>query len=139
MNCEEFNNQLASIQDIEHLTADMQHHIEGCQSCREMYYQLLKLFQYVSEERAVKVSPFINTRILAAIEKSSYSQKRIKTGLVPVLSVVFMLLGFFSARWFIGTDTISRESVEIIASEYYLSENPGTLLEETWLNTYQNE
>lgn len=140
MNCKEFNKLLASPErEQKNITKDMQKHMEECPSCHAAYEQFLKLFQYISEEKSEKISPFITTRVIAKIERRTNRERQMKRVLIPVLSFIFLLLGFFSAQIFISLDTISEESVEIIASEYYLSDNPGTLLEETWLNTYENE
>ncbi|MGQ1889536.1 hypothetical protein ACT29H_03750 [Thermophagus sp. OGC60D27] len=139
MNCKEFNNRLASIKEVDHLTREMRDHIDVCASCKEMHAKLLNLFKTVLEEKSEKVSPFINTRILGEIKSSEQRVWQTKTSLISVMSVFFIMLGFLSARKISAPKMITTDPIETIASEYYLSDNPGSQLEKIWLSTYSFE
>ncbi|WP_016776837.1 anti-sigma factor family protein [Anaerophaga thermohalophila] len=139
MKCNEFHNQLASIREKGQLTREMMQHMETCSSCSEMYARTQSLFDVIAEEKAEKVSPFINTRILAQIEKQEKRVWLARPAIVSLMSVFIMVLGFFTAGIFNNQNQVASDSTEIIASEYYFSDNPGSQLEEIWLNSYVYE
>jgi predicted anti-sigma-YlaC factor YlaD len=139
MKCNEFHNQLASIREKGQLTREMMQHMETCSSCSEMYARTQSLFDVIAEEKAEKVSPFINTRILAQIEKQEKRVWLARPAIVSLMSVFIMVLGFFTAGIFTNQNQMASDSTEIIASEYYFSDNPGSQLEEIWLNSYVYE
>lgn len=141
MQCKDFNNQLASRSDEDRPTHLMQQHMEHCPSCRDIYARSKTLLDFIAEEKSEKVSPFINTRIMARIEEKKEEKSWVaKPAWITVLSVALLLFGFISASIFTNQSTQTfSDSTEIIASDYYFSENPGTQLEEIWLNSYQYE
>lgn len=140
MQCKEFQNQLASLANITDPSTEMQQHMENCSSCRETYTQSHILFNVIAEEKIEKVSPFINTRILSQIEKQEKKSWLARPALVTVMSVALLILGFFSASIVTNPNKqMVTEQTEIIASDYYFSDYPGTHLEEIWLNSYQYE
>jgi hypothetical protein len=140
MQCKDFNNRLAALGDINRPTTLMQQHMEHCPSCRETYAKAQMLFDLVAEEKLENVSPFINTRIMAQIEKQEERSWIARPAFVPVMSAALLFLGFISASIFTNPNQqVASNSTEIIASEYYFSDNPGTQLENIWLNSYQYE
>jgi predicted anti-sigma-YlaC factor YlaD len=139
MNCNEFHNQLASIRDTGQLTPEMLQHMQSCSSCSRMYARTQSLFDVITEEKAEKVSPFINTRILAQIEKQEKRVWLTRPAIVSLMSVMIMILGFFTAGIITKQNQVASNSTEIIASEYFFSDNPGAQLEEIWLNSYEYE
>lgn len=140
MQCKDFNNQLASLADINRPTIMMQQHMEYCPSCRNAYARTKTLFDLVAEEKSEKVSPFINTRIMAKIENQENKSWFARPALITVMSAALLILGFFSASIFTNQNRqVVTDSTEIIASDYYFSNNPGAQLEEIWLNSYQYE
>ncbi|PWD99513.1 hypothetical protein [Marinilabilia rubra] len=138
MKCNDFNNKLAFREPLKDVTSEMHQHIETCASCMEAFKKTKALFAFIEEEKQVSVSPYINTRIRVQIENQRTRPKMIRPVFVTVMSVILVILGFFSAELFQNQSNMF-DSAEIIASEYYFSDNPGTQLEEIWINTYQDE
>ena len=136
MNCNEFKNRLASLKEVDHLDGDMAEHLEHCPTCHEMHAKMLTLYNIILEEKSEKISPFINTRIMANISSREARTWQTKPSFVTVLSIFFVMLGFFSAKIFTQSPLMTTDHIEIIASDYYFTENPGSQLEKIWLNTY---
>lgn len=141
MNCKEFKNQLASLEQPDTLPPAMHEHIGTCASCRSVWEKTQMLFSFVTEEKTRKVSPFVTTRIMAEIEDAGRPSGVLgRPVLVSVLSVFLLLLGFFSASLFTNPQPSAlADSTENIATDYFFSDNPGSQLEEIWLNTYTYE
>jgi predicted anti-sigma-YlaC factor YlaD len=140
MKCKDFNNQLAMLQEMGKIPVEMQEHIKQCVSCSEVFEKTQQLFNFVAEERSQKVSPFVTTRIMGQIERAEKPSWFTRPSLVAVMSVVVLVLGFFSASLFSnsGSSTLAN-STEIIATDYFFTENPGSQLEDIWLNSYSYE
>lgn len=139
MNCKEIHTKLAQAQSLQDIPEEMHHHIRECESCREVFEQTLALLGFVETEKEKEVSPFLTTRVMAKIQRPAPIPWLARPAVVSVMSVILMILGFFTANL---TDTQSEnasDSTEIIASEYYFTENPGSELEEIWLNSYEHE
>jgi predicted anti-sigma-YlaC factor YlaD len=138
MKCNDFNNKLASMKDITRLSPEMHQHMENCASCRKAFQKNEALLAVIKEEKRARVSPYINTRIMAQIEKQTARPKIAKPALVAVMSVILMVLGFLSTALFQNHSDMAN-SAEVIASDYYFNDNPGAQLEEIWINTYRDE
>lgn len=139
MKCQELNNQLASMNDITGLTPEMHRHIETCASCRKAYDKTESLLAFIAEEKSARVSPFVKTRVMAQIENPPVKPKPLKPAFVTAMSVMLLVLGFFSGGIFQNHGELASDRTEVIASDYYFSDNPGAQLEEIWINTYQDE
>ncbi|WP_010662174.1 hypothetical protein [Marinilabilia salmonicolor] len=141
MTCNEFNKQLAMLQRSGEMTQEMQEHMDECASCKETYEKEQLLFDFVEEEKALKISPFVTTRIMAQIERVEKPSRMVaRPAFVSLLSVVVLILGFFSASLFSGSEASSlADSTEIIATDYFFSANPGSQIEDIWLNSYSYE
>jgi predicted anti-sigma-YlaC factor YlaD len=139
MKCNEFNNQLASLADINSPATKMQQHMEICSSCREAYAKSQVLFDIIAQEKTEKVTPFINTRIMAQIEKTEKKSWMARPALISVISAALLVLGFISASIFTNQNQVISNPAEVIASDYYFIDNAGSQLEEIWLNSYQYE
>lgn len=139
MNCKEFNIRLAQTNDPGDLPEEMQRHINQCASCRHIYEQTRTLFDFVKIEKEAEVSPFVTTRVMAAIQNPEPSPWLVRPAVVSVMSGILLVLGFLAAGLTNQKIETTTQSTEIIASEYYFTENPGSELEEIWLNTYEYE
>lgn len=138
MKCKDFNDILASMKDITRLSPEMHQHMENCASCRKAFQKNEALLAVIKEEKRARISPYINTRIMAQIEKQTARPKIAKPALVAVMSVILMVLGFLSPA-LLQNHSDMANSAEVIASDYYFSDNPGAQLEEIWINTYRDE
>jgi hypothetical protein len=140
MKCKEFNSQLAILHNMSGISVEMQEHMNHCDSCSEAFEKTQLLFDFVAEERSQKVSPFVTTRIMGQIERVEKTAWFTRPSLVAVMSVVVLVMGFFSASLLSdrGTSTLA-DSTEIIATDYFFTENPGSQLEDIWLNSYSYE
>lgn len=137
MKCKDFNSQLAMLHNTGEIPVEMQEHMEQCASCREAFEKTQLLFDFVAEERSQKVSPFVTTRIMGQIEEAQQPGWFTRPSLVAAMSIMVLVLGFFSASLFSNTGSSTlADSGEIIATDYFFSENPGSQLEEIWLNSY---
>ncbi|WP_291855889.1 hypothetical protein [Marinilabilia sp.] len=140
MKCKDFNSQLAMLQDMGEIPAEMQEHMKHCDSCNEAFEKTHLLFDFVKEEKSQKVSPFVTTRIMGQIERVEKPSWFTRPALVVVMSIAVLVLGFFSASLFSAQESSKlADSTEIIATDYFFSENPGSQLEEIWLNSYSYE
>ena len=139
MNCKDFNIKLGALHDMDKMPEDMRRHMEQCASCREAYDQARALFEFVNSEKKAEPSPFITTRIMAKIHRPVPAPWIARPAIVSIMSVVLMVLGFFTANFTDRQQEITQDSSEVIASEYYFTENPGAELEEIWLNDYDYE
>jgi hypothetical protein len=141
MTCKEFNNQLALLQQPGEVPREMEVHMSNCVSCMEAFEKTKLLFDFVAEEKAKKISPFVTTRIMAQIESAEKPGKvMVRPVLAYVLSLVVLLMGFFSASLFTSSEPSSlADTSEVIATDYFFSDNPGSQLEDIWLNTYSYE
>ena len=138
MKCHEFNDMLAAMQNLDRLTPEMHRHMETCASCRETFQKTALLLDFIAEERAEKVSPFLNTRILSKIDIQRNKPQVFKPVYVTVMSVFLIVLGFLSASVF-QNQSNKVDGTEIIASEYYFNNNAATQIEEIWFNNYIDE
>lgn len=138
MKCKEFNSQLASHRQPDVVSPEMRGHIEECPSCRSVWEKTQLLFDFVAEEKARNISPFVTTRIMAEIESVERPSAIVfRPVQLSVLSVGLLLLGFISASLFSNPQSSSlADSTKIIATDYFFSDNPGSQLEEIWLNSY---
>jgi hypothetical protein len=137
MECKDFNSQLAMLHDTGEIPVQMQEHMKQCASCSEAFEKTQLFFDFVAEERSQKVSPFVTTRIMGQIEAAHQPGWFTRPALVAVMSVVVLVMGFFSASLFSNPEPSTlADSTEIIATDYFFSENPGSQLEEIWLNSY---
>jgi hypothetical protein len=140
MKCKDFNNQLAMLHNTGEIPVDMQEHMNHCDSCSEAFEKTQLLFDFVKEERRQKINPFVTTRVMGQIERVQKPAWIMRPALVAVMSVVVLVLGFFSASLFTAFEFSQlADSTEIIATDYFFSENPGSQLEEIWLNSYSYE
>jgi hypothetical protein len=107
----------------------------------EAFEKTKLLFDFVAEEKAKKISPFVTTRIMAQIESAGKTGKvMVRPALASVLSLVVLLMGFYSASLFTSSEPSSlADTSEVIATDYFFSDNPGSQLEDIWLNTYSYE
>lgn len=138
MKCNDFNNKMVSMKDITRLTPEMRQHMEDCASCRKAFQQNEALLVVIQDEKRARVSPYINTRIMAQIEKQTARPKIAKPAFIAVMSVILMVLGYLSPA-LLQNHSDMANSAEVIASDYYFSDNPGAQLEEIWINTYRDE
>ncbi len=139
MNCKEIHTKLAHIRDIQDIPDEMQRHIRECDSCREVYEQTRALLGFVETEKEKEVSPFLTTRVMAKIQRPAPIPWLARPAVVSVMAVFLLVLGFFTANLTDKPGENPSEATEIIASEYYFTENPGSELEEIWLNLYEHE
>lgn len=139
MNCKEFNIKLGTIHDPEKMPEEMVRHMEQCTSCREACDQTRALFDFINSEKKAEPSPFITTRIMAKIQHPAPAPWFARPAVVSIMSVALMVLGFFTANFTDRQQEKTQGSSEVIASEYYFTENPGSELEEIWLNDYDYE
>ncbi len=140
MNCKVFNNQLAVLHYTDEIPVEMQEHMKHCDSCSKVFEKTQMLFDFVGEERSQKVSPFVTTRIMSQIERAEKSSWFPRPALMAAMSVMVFILGFFASSLFSNAGTPAlADSTEIIATDYFFSENPGSQLEEIWLNSYTYE
>jgi len=140
MKCKDFNRQLAMLQNFGEIPVGMQEHMKYCASCREVFEKTQLLFDFVAEERSQKVSPFVTTRVMGQLEEAQRPGWFTRPALVSAMSIVVLILGFFAASLFTNpAPSTLADSTEIIATDYYFSGNPGSQLEEIWLNSYSYE
>lgn len=137
MNCNEFNNQLASLVHPSEMTEEMLNHARYCQDCAKARERNFLLFEYIREEKAVRISPFVKTRVMARIEEPPSKEWYARPALVTVLSVMVFIFGIIGAGFFENTPDLNP--MESIAADYYFQDHPGTQLEEIWLNTANYE
>lgn len=140
MKCKDFNNQLAMLHNMGEIPVDMQEHMNHCDSCSQAFEKTQLLFDFVKEEKRQKITPFVTTRVMGQIERVQKPVWTLRPALVAVMSVIVLVLGFFSASLFTASEPSQlADSTEIIATDYFFTENPGSQLEEIWLNSYSYE
>ncbi|MFO8001847.1 MAG: hypothetical protein R6U46_11425 [Marinilabilia sp.] len=139
MNCEEIHTKLAQIKNLQDIPEEMHQHIRECEACREVYEQTRALLDFVGTEKEKEVSPFLATRVMAHIQGPPPSPWLARPAVVSVMSVVLLFLGFLTATLTDKQSENTSDATEIIASEYYFTENPASELEDIWLNSYEYE
>lgn len=132
MTCNEFTNRLASLKYPLEISPEMKRHQETCPQCALAYNNAVMLMQYISEEKAVKVSPFLKTRVAAKLDKPVNTGWYARPAILSVVSVIVFIFGIVSANLLESPEKINP--MESIASDYYFQDNYGTQLEEIWFN-----
>ncbi|NLN31077.1 MAG: hypothetical protein GX158_07595 [Bacteroidales bacterium] len=92
MNCRLYQKEFDSYPDGRHssLTKDrIESHLRECRDCREFYRIQMLAEKLISEEKQLKVNPFLSTRVMQEIENQEVlTQKWIPGILKPALVVL---------------------------------------------------
>lgn len=133
MTCNEFTTELSSLKYPSDISQEMQSHRTTCPQCARVYHEAVVLMQFISEEKTLKVSPFLKTRIAAKLDEPVNTSWHARPAILTVASVIVFILGIVSAN--ILESSGKTNPMESIASDYYFQNNYGTQLEEIWINT----
>ncbi len=133
MNCNDFSNQLAAFRDPREIPETMKKHMASCSHCTRDYDNALRVMHFLEDETLLKVSPFLKTRVMAMLEPIENNSWYTKPALMTVISLIVFIFGLVSAGLLEGSEKIN--AAEIVASDYYFQDYPGTQLEEIWFNS----
>ncbi len=132
MTCKEFTTNLASLKDPSEISQEMQRHQTSCPQCARAYDNAVMLMQFINEEKTVKVSPFLKTRVAAKLEEPVITGWYARPAILTAVSVIVFIFGILSANILESPEKVNP--MESIASDYYFQSDYSAQLEEIWFN-----
>ena len=118
MTCEVFKRQIIDNQNYM-TNPEMVQHISNCQLCHQYAHRVSQLFEEIQVEKSMQPSPFLHTRIMAALPlEGSYPERRYVSWLKPVLVAASLLLvvwvGIKTGSYFPVADVINSKTSELV-------------------------
>jgi hypothetical protein len=118
MTCEVFKRQMMENQDYL-MDQEMVHHVNNCPSCQRYAQGVSQLFEVIQTEKSLSPSPFLHTRIMAALPlKDTYPERRYVSGLKPVLVAACLLLmigiGIKTGSYFPVNEVFNSKTWEMV-------------------------
>ncbi|PKP11289.1 MAG: hypothetical protein CVU09_03170 [Bacteroidetes bacterium HGW-Bacteroidetes-4] len=93
MNCTECQTKITSYPEEKpspETLQSMKTHLQSCKNCRALYAASVWVDTFVTEEKRIKVNPFMTTRVMAQIEKQTALSPN--SGLVRLLNPQVLLV-----------------------------------------------
>ncbi|MGQ1945566.1 hypothetical protein ACT3CD_00520 [Geofilum sp. OHC36d9] len=138
MNCQQYKAELTSVKTLEELSDAAKQHLSSCSQCKALSQSYNHFLQFADAEKKIEVSPFIATRIMAAIETDNAEQV---PAIIPWLRVIAvtltMTIGFTFAYL---SDKRQTVMADLLLTDYFDVENNAFEIETAWFEeTTQSE
>lgn len=133
MNCKKTEKELLAFHGKNEISNDTLEHIKQCHSCGLLFEKTKIFYEGLEAEKAFRSSPFMATRIMAAIDEKEYNptiQFRMKKGLQMAFVATALVLGIFSSMLFNNANSTPENNP--VLADYFFTENTG--IEQQWLN-----
>jgi hypothetical protein len=141
MNCRAFERELLQQHQGMSLGVEAQLHSDVCDHCRLLYKRNQFLLNAVVEEKEVAAPPFLATRVMAGLtsgDATVYIRPVWKQAL-QLAAVLLALVGGYSGS-VLMEQRGSKDDFGAVLTDYFLIENTGLTIEESWLysDSYEN-
>ncbi len=134
MNCSVFEKELLAHQNKVELGLDARLHADACRHCRLLVQSHQALLSAIAEEKQVRVSPFLSTRVMAGIQKREGTIRSLPVWkqALQVAAVLLALMGGYSGSVLMDQRS-ATDDFSVVLSDYFLMDEPGLSIEEGWL------
>lgn len=137
MNCQQYKAELTTVKKREELSDAANQHLRSCSQCKALSQSYNHFLEFADAEKKTEVSPFIATRIMAAIEADDADQI---PAIVPWLKAIAVTLtitiGFTFAYL---SDKRQAVMADLLITDYFNMENNAFEIETAWFEETQPE
>ncbi|TCO10901.1 hypothetical protein [Natronoflexus pectinivorans] len=138
MNCVEFEIRLAKLKSGENPGDEFIKHRNQCAKCTKLANEVEGLFQLIEVDASKTVSPFLSTRIMAALDKKAMEVHISIQKAWQIAAVSLALIAGFNLALFMDYRQ-SPTDADSVLSEYFFAGNAGMEIENNWLKLSTDE
>jgi len=137
MNCQQYRAELTTVKKRDELSDAANQHLRSCSRCKALSQSYNHFLEFADAEKSTEVSPFIATRIMAAIAADEAEQI---SAIVPWLRVIAVTLtltiGFTFAYL---SDKRQIVMADLLITDYFNVERNAFEIETAWIEEIQPE